>query len=83
MMDRHDIQAIRAQRLQNGIHFIREHRDVARDFGVRISDPHVFIVEDGKAGGELPQPVLDTKRRFDPLGLLNPGKVRAWLEGPP
>lgn len=49
--------------------------------GVRINDPHVFIVEDGKAGGALSQGVLDMKKRFDPLGLLNPGKVRAWMEG--
>jgi hypothetical protein len=45
---------------------------------VRINDPHVFIVEDGKAGGALSQAILDVKKRFDPLGLLNPGKVRAW-----
>jgi FAD/FMN-containing dehydrogenase len=52
-----------------------------RENGVRINDPHVFIVEDGKAGGELAQAFIDTKKRFDPLGLLNPGKVRAWMEG--
>lgn len=49
-----------------------------RDNGVRINDPHVFIVEDGKAGGDLPQAYTDIKRRFDPLNLLNPGKTRAW-----
>lgn len=51
--------------------------------GVRINDPHVHIVEDGKAGGALPQAVLDVKKRFDPHGLLNPGKVRAWMGGVP
>jgi FAD/FMN-containing dehydrogenase len=30
----------------------------------------------------LSQAVLDTKQRFDPLGLLNPGKVRAWMKQP-
>lgn len=50
-----------------------------RDNGVRINDPHVHVVEDGKAGGDLPQAVRDIKKRFDPLGLLNPGKVRAWM----
>lgn len=54
-----------------------------RDNGVRINDPHVFIVEDGKAGGELPQAYVDIKRRFDPLNLLNPGKTRAWKDGIP
>ncbi|MBO9645205.1 MAG: FAD-binding oxidoreductase, partial [Pseudacidovorax sp.] len=51
---------------------IREHRE----FGVRINNPHTFIVEDGKAGGDLPEEVVAVKRRFDPLGLLNPGKLR-------
>ncbi len=54
-----------------------------RDNGVRINDPHVNIVEDGKAGGDLPQAMIDIKKRFDPLGLLNPGKVRAWMGGVP
>ncbi len=56
---------------------------IYRDNGVRINDPHVYIVEDGKAGGALPQGIVDTKRRFDPLNLLNPGKVRAWMGGVP
>lgn len=54
-----------------------------RDNGVRINDPHVFIVEDGKAGGDLPRAYVDIKRRFDPLNLLNPGKTRAWKDGIP
>jgi FAD/FMN-containing dehydrogenase len=60
---------------------LQEIMDIYRENGVRINDPHVFIVEDGKAGGTLSQAVLDAKKRFDPLGLLNPGKVRAWLDG--
>ncbi|MEO5670577.1 MAG: FAD-binding oxidoreductase, partial [Ramlibacter sp.] len=62
---------------------LQEIMRIYRDNGVRINDPHVFIVEDGKAGGALAQAVLDAKRRFDPLGLLNPGKVRAWQAGAP
>jgi hypothetical protein len=38
----------------------------------------VNIVEDGKAGGPLPPEVIEVKKRFDPLGLLNPGKLRDW-----
>jgi FAD/FMN-containing dehydrogenase len=60
---------------------LQEIMKIYRDNGVRINDPHVFIVEDGKAGGALSQAALDTKKRFDPLGLLNPGKVRAWGGG--
>ena len=59
---------------------LQEIMQIFRDNGVRINDPHVFIVEDGKAGGSLPQAVLDAKQRFDPHGLLNPGKVRAWMD---
>ncbi len=49
-----------------------------RERGVRINNPHVFIVEDGKAGGALPPETIETKKRFDPQGLLNPGKLRDW-----
>lgn len=62
---------------------LQEIMRIYRDNGVRINDPHVYIVEDGKAGGDLPQAIVDVKKRFDPLGLLNPGKVRAWMDGAP
>ena len=50
-----------------------------RDHGVYIANPHVFIVEDGKQGKVNPD-VVAMKRRFDPAGLLNPGKLRGWDE---
>ncbi len=53
---------------------------IFRDNQVRINDPHVFVVEDGKAGGALSEAALQAKKHFDPLGLLNPGKVRAWMQ---
>jgi FAD/FMN-containing dehydrogenase len=49
-----------------------------RAHGVHINNPHVNIVEDGKAGGPLPPEVIELKKRFDPRGLLNPGKLRGW-----
>ncbi len=48
-----------------------------RDHGVYIANPHVYIVEDGKQGQVNPD-VVATKMRFDPGGLLNPGKLRGW-----
>ncbi|RZA15651.1 MAG: FAD-binding oxidoreductase [Lysobacteraceae bacterium] len=51
---------------------------IFRDNGIRVNNPHTFILEEGKAGGDLPQAVIDMKRKFDPKGLLNPGKMRAW-----
>lgn len=51
---------------------------IYREHGVRINNPHVYIVEEGKAGGALAPEVIDMKNRFDPHGLLNPGKLRDW-----
>ena len=51
---------------------------IFRDNGIRVNNPHTYIIEEGKVGGDLPQNVIDMKQRFDPAGLLNPGKMRAW-----
>ena len=50
---------------------------IHRDHGVDINNPHVFIIEDGKQSA-LDPAVLEMKSRFDPQGLLNPGKLRSW-----
>jgi hypothetical protein len=50
---------------------------IHRDNGVYIANPHVYHVEDGKQGVVNPDVVM-TKMRFDPMGLLNPGKLRGW-----
>ncbi|MBN9409756.1 MAG: FAD-binding oxidoreductase [Burkholderiales bacterium] len=57
---------------------LREIIRIFRDNGIRVNDPHTYIIEEGKAGGDLPQAVVDLKRKLDPHGLLNPGKMRAW-----
>lgn len=46
--------------------------------GVRVNNPHVNTVEDGKFGGTLSPEAVAMKRRLDPQGLLNPGKLRTW-----
>ena len=48
--------------------------------GIRVNNPHVNVVEDGKFGGVVPPDVLAQKKRFDPSGLLNPGKLRSWVD---
>ncbi|MGK7926916.1 MAG: FAD-binding oxidoreductase [Spirulina sp.] len=49
------------------------------DNGAGIANPHTYILEDG--GRKVIDPVqLAFKERVDPYGLLNPGKMRAWLE---
>jgi FAD/FMN-containing dehydrogenase len=50
---------------------------IHRDHGVMINNPHVYIIEDGKQN-QLNPAVVDIKSRFDPQGLLNPGKLRSW-----
>lgn len=52
---------------------------IHRAHGVYIANPHVYVVEDGKQGQVNPD-VVAAKLRFDPLGLLNPGKLRGWDE---
>jgi FAD/FMN-containing dehydrogenase len=52
-------------------------QQIYRDHGVNIANPHVYIVEDGKQGRVNPE-IVAMKQRFDPLGLLNPGKLRGW-----
>jgi FAD/FMN-containing dehydrogenase len=56
---------------------LNEIMQIHRYHGVYIANPHVYIVEDGKQGQVNPD-VVATKMRFDPLGLLNPGKLRGW-----
>ena len=51
---------------------------IYRDHGVQINNPHVYIVEDGKQNN-LDPAVVSTKQRFDPQGLLTPGKLRSWV----
>jgi FAD/FMN-containing dehydrogenase len=45
--------------------------------GAFIANPHTYILEDG--GRKTIDPVqLEFKKRVDPYGLLNPGKMKAW-----
>ena len=62
---------------------LQEIMRIYRDHGVRVNDPHVFIVEDGRHQGVLSPGSVAMKQRFDPMGLLNPGKVRAWMDQVP
>jgi FAD/FMN-containing dehydrogenase len=61
---------------------LQEIMQIHRDHGVQINNPHVYTVEDGKAGGQLNPGILSTKSQLDPMGLLNPGKLRTWTREP-
>ena len=48
-----------------------------RDVGAVLFNPHVITVEDGGLG-VIDGDQVAAKQRFDPSGLLNPGKLRGW-----
>jgi FAD/FMN-containing dehydrogenase len=56
--------------------------DHCRSLGVLVFDPHECTVEDGGMG-QVDHAQVAAKAAFDPAGLLNPGKLRGWLERPP
>ena len=47
--------------------------------GCWIFDPHTWVLEDGGMK-QVDQAQLAFKKLADPMGLMNPGKVRAWDE---
>lgn len=51
---------------------------IHRDYGARIANPHVYTIEEG-GNGQIDPAQLAFKKKVDPHGLLNPGKMRSWL----
>jgi FAD/FMN-containing dehydrogenase len=47
--------------------------------GALIANPHTYLIEDGGMK-VVDQLQVDFKAEVDPYGLLNPGKMRGWLE---
>ena len=47
--------------------------------GMPVFDPHTHVLEDGGMK-QTDWAQLGFKRRVDPTGVLNPGKMRAWEE---
>ncbi len=60
------------ERLNEIIHYHEEK-------GALIANPHTYILEDGGMK-TINVEQLKFKEQVDPYGLLNPGKMRAWLE---
>ncbi len=56
--------------------------DQCRALGAVIFDPHTITVEDGGLG-VVDGDQVAAKGRFDPKGLLNPGKLRGWFSRTP
>ena len=47
--------------------------------GLGIANPHVLTIEEGSNYRRVPGDQLGFKQRTDPLGLLNPGKMRDFV----
>jgi FAD/FMN-containing dehydrogenase len=47
--------------------------------GAIIFNPHTYLIEDGGMK-MVDRAQVDFKAMVDPYGLLNPGKMRGWLE---
>ncbi|MGB7248121.1 MAG: FAD-binding oxidoreductase [Phormidesmis sp.] len=50
--------------------------------GAFIANPHTYVLEDG-GRKTIDENQLRFKEQVDPYGLLNPGKMRGWLERHP
>jgi FAD/FMN-containing dehydrogenase len=60
---------------------LRELIALHRRHGVGVKDPHVYTLARGVQHGSMSAGSMDAKRRFDPGGLLNPGKIDAATTG--
>ncbi|MEB5973236.1 FAD-binding oxidoreductase [Pantoea dispersa] len=56
---------------------LNEIMEIYRSNNVKINNPHVIHIEDGKQG-MVRADVVAIKRACDPHNLLNPGKLRGW-----
>jgi FAD/FMN-containing dehydrogenase len=60
------------ERLAEIIHYHESH-------GALIANPHTYLLEDGGMK-KVDRVQVNFKAEVDPHGLLNPGKMRGWLE---
>jgi FAD/FMN-containing dehydrogenase len=62
-----------------GVERLAQLIDDCRSLGAFLFNPHVLSVEDGGLG-VIDADQVAAKAAHDPAGLLNPGKLRGWLE---
>ncbi len=69
------LQLVRYSTPERLAEIIRYHEDN----GAFIANPHTYVLEDG-GRKTVDEAQLKFKENVDPYGLLNPGKMRGWLE---
>ena len=62
-----------------GANALAQVMETADSLGCTIFNPHAVTVEDGGLG-VVDGDQVQAKQAYDPAGLLNPGKLRGWLE---
>ncbi len=60
-----------------GRNYLDELIEDCRKLDIIIFNPHVITVEDGGLG-VIDSNQVEAKHRYDPSGILNPGKLRGW-----
>ncbi len=60
-----------------GRHKLDELMNDCNEAGAIMFNPHVITVEDGGLG-VIDSDQVEAKKKFDPKGILNPGKLRGW-----
>jgi len=68
------------------VHFVSEARlqeiiDYCARIGVGVNNPHTYFLEDGGHHPDIEEKRA-LKANLDPLGLLNPGKMRTYPFNP-
>ena len=69
------LQLVRYSTTERLSEIIRYHEEK----GAFIANPHTYLLEDG-GRKTVDEAQLAFKEKVDPYGLLNPGKMRGWLE---
>ncbi len=60
-----------------GLNSLEKLMDQCKELGVILFNPHVITVEDGGLG-VIDGDQVNAKLRYDPSGILNPGKLKGW-----
>lgn len=58
---------------------LSEIMNIHQQHGVPIADPHIWMLEDSAGFKSADADLISFKRKVDPLGICNPGKMRTYV----